>query len=117
MPVQASAEALLIQVMSDETDAAAQNEQPVQDTHLEVVFCLLGAEGSAVAHQINEADRYTSIDVEDQVVLLGRGDGLHRDGVVEHLAGWEALLDKLLDKLDPQIGVVAGLDLVANARN
>ena len=114
MSVQASAQPLLIEVMGDETDGAAEDEQTVQDTHLEVVLRLLGAEGAAVAHQIHEAHGDGTVNVEDQVVLLGGGDALDGEGVVEHLAAGEALLDELLDELDAEIGVVARLDLVAD---
>lgn len=100
MSVQAGAQPLLIEVMGDETDGAAEDEESVEDTHLEVILCLLGAEGAAVAHQIDEADGDGAVDVEDQVILLGGGDALNGERVVEHLAAGEALLDELLDELD-----------------
>lgn len=105
MSVQAGPQPLLVEVMRDETDTPAEHEETVEDTHAEVVFGLLGAKGTAVAEEIDEADGNAAVDVEDEVVLLGRGHRLDGDGVVEHLAAGEALLDELFDKLDTEIRV------------
>lgn len=91
--------------MRNETDTATEHEETVEDTHTEVVFGLFGAEGTAVAEEVDEADGNAAVDVEDEVVLLGRSHGLDSNGVVEHLAAGEALLDELFDKLDTEIGV------------
>ena len=117
MTVQASAKSLLVEVVGNETDAAAEHEQSVEDTHLHVIFRLLGAERTAVAHQIDEAYRNTAVDVQDEVVLFGGRDGFDGNGVVEHLARWEPLLDKLFYELDTKIRVVARLDFVTDARD
>ena len=114
MPIQAGAKTLLIKVMSNQTDASAQHEETVQNTHVEIIFGLFSAECAAVAHQVDEADSDTAVDVENQVVLLASGDSLNSDGVIQHLAAWEALLDEFLDELDTEIGVVAGFNLVAD---
>ena len=106
MAIQASAQSLLVEVMGNQTDASAQDEQTVEHAHVEVILGLLGAEGTAVAHQIDEADGDAAVDVEDQIVFLGSGDGLDSQSIVEHLAAGEALLDELLDELDTQIRVV-----------
>lgn len=115
--VQASTQALLVEVVGNQTDGTAENEETVEDTHLQVVLSLLGAERTTVLNHINEADSDTAVDVQDQVVLLGGGDGLDGNGVVEQLGAGEVLLGELLDELDTQIGVVTGLDLVANTGN
>lgn len=112
--VQASAQTLLVEVVGNQTNGATQHEQTVEDTHAHVVLDLLVGEGTAVAEQVNEADSNTAVDVEDQVVLLRGGDSLNSNGVVEQLGAGEVLLDKFLDQLDTEIGVVAGLDLVAD---
>lgn len=83
MSVQAGAQSLLVEEMSNQTDTAAQNEETVKHTHAQVVFRLLGRESAAIAEQIDEADSDTAVDVEDQIVFLGGGDGLNGDGVVE----------------------------------
>lgn len=114
MAVKTGAQALLVKVVGNETDGATEHEQTVEDAHAHVVLALLGGEGTAVAEEVNKADSDTAVDVEDQVVLLGGGDGLNGDSVIEQLGAGEVLLDELLDELDTEIGVVAGLDLVAN---
>jgi hypothetical protein len=115
MSVQPSPQPLLIEVMRNQTNRTSQNEQSVQNAHLHVVLGLFSAESTAVAHQVDEADGDAAVDVEDQVVLFGGGDSFDSNGIVEHLAGWEALLDKLFDEFDTEIGVVARFDFVANA--
>lgn len=105
MSVQARPQPLLVKVMGDETDTATEHEETVEDAHAEVVFGLFGAEGAAVAEEVDEADGNAAVDVEDEVVLLGRSHRLDGDGVVEHLTAGEALLDELFDKLDAEIGV------------
>lgn len=115
--VQTSAQSLLVQVVGNETNATAQHEQTVQDTHLQVVLGLLGGESARVAEQVNEADRDTAVDVEDEVVLLGRGHRLDGYGIVEQLVGGEVLGHVFLDELDTQIRVVTRLDLVTDTGN
>lgn len=117
MTVETSAQTLLIQEMGNKTDGAAKNEQTVENTHAKVVFGLFRREGTAVAEEVNEADSNAAINVEDQVVLLGSGDGLNGNGVVEQLVRSKVLLNELLDKLDTEIGVIARLDTVTNTRN
>lgn len=105
MSVQASPQPLLVKVMRNETDTPTEHEETVENAHAEVVFGLFGAEGTAVAEEVDETDGNAAVDVEDEVVLLGRSHCLDGNGVVEHLAAGEALLDELFDKLDTEIGV------------
>lgn len=114
MAVEAGAQALLVEEMGDETDGATEDEETVEHAHLEVVLGLLGGESAAVAHEVDEADGDGAVDVQDQVVLLAGGDGLDGDGVVEELGGGEVGLAELLDEGDAQVGVIAGLDAVAD---
>lgn len=107
MTVQTSAQSLLVEVVGNETNASSQDKQTVQDTHLEVVLGLFGGEGTTVAHQVNEADGDTAVNVEDQAVLLGGCDGLDGQSIVEQLVAGELGADVLLDKLNTQIGVVS----------
>ncbi len=117
MSVETSSEAFLVEIMGNKTDASAEDEKAVEDTHLHVFFGLLGAEGTTVAHEVHETDCYSAVDVENQIVLLGGGDGFDGDGVIEHFAAGEVLLDKLFDELDAEIRVVAGLNFMTNTRN
>ena len=100
--------------MGNQTNRSAKHEETVESAHLHVVFSLLLVEGAAIPEQINKADSDAAINVEDQVVLLGGGDGLDGNGVVEQLVVGEVLLHVLLDELDTEIGVVPRLDPVAD---
>lgn len=114
MSVQTSTETLLVEVVGNQTNATAQNEETVKDTHSHVVLNLFGGEGTASAHQVHEADSNATVNVQDKVVLLGGGDRLDSNGVVEQLGAGEVLLDELFDKFHAEIRVVAGLDTVTN---
>ena len=85
-----------------------------QKTYLDVLVSLLGGERAAVAEQVDEADGDAAIDVEDERVLLRRGDLLDSERVVEQAVAREVLAHVLLDELDTEIRVVHALDLVAN---
>ena len=114
MPVETSPEPLLVEEVGNQTDRATKHEQTVEDTHLEVVFSLLVGESTTVADEVNKADSTATVEVVDEVVLLRCCDALDGESVVEQLCAREVLLDVLLDKLDTKIGVVAGLDPVAD---
>lgn len=115
MPVETSTQSLLIEIMRNQADAPTKNEESVEHTHVEVVLGFLGAESSTIAQEINEADCNATVDVEDEVVLLGGRDGLDGDSVVEEFVRWEVLGDEFLDEFDTEIRVGAGFDSVANA--
>lgn len=100
--------------MCNQSDASTQHKQSVQYAHAQIILSLLGTKGTAVTHQVNEADSDTTIDVKDEVVLLRSGHSLHGDGIIKHLAAGESLVDKLFDEFNAKIGVVTRLDLVAN---
>lgn len=114
MPVETSPQPLLVKEMGNQTDGATEHEETVENTHLQVVLSLLVGESTTVTDKINEADGNAAIDVEDKVVLLRCCDGFDGEGVIEQLCAGEVLLDVLLDELDTEIGVVAGLDPVAD---
>jgi hypothetical protein len=114
MPVKASAQPLLVEEVGNQTDTSAENEETVEHTHLQVVLSLLVGESTTVADKVNKADRNATVNVEDEVVLLRCRYRLDSKRVVEQLGAGEVLLDVLLDELDTKIGVVAGLDPVAN---
>ena len=103
--------------MGNQTNASAKDEQAVQYSHLEVVFGFLGAECAAVAEEIDKADSDAAVDVENQVIFLGRGDRLDRNRIVEELGRGEVGLDKLFDELDAEVRIIARFDTMADARN
>ena len=115
MTVQTGTETFLIEEMGDETDGATEDEEAVEDAHLEVILGLLGAEGARIAEQVHEANGDAAIDVEDQVILFRRGDGLDREGVIEKFGVGEVVLAVLFDQGHTEIRVVAGFDAVADA--
>jgi hypothetical protein len=117
MSVETSAQSLLVEVVGNQTHAASEDEESVQDAHLHVVLSLLSGESTAVAHEVHEADSNATIDVKDEVVLLGGCHSLNGNGVVEQLGAREVLLDVFLDEFDTEIRVVAGLDAVTNTGN
>jgi len=63
MTVERSAEALLVQVMANETDAATEDEQTIEGTNLDILVSLFWGEGTAVSQQVDEADGNAAIDV------------------------------------------------------
>ena len=63
MTVERSAEALLVQVMANETDAATEDEQTIEGTNLDILVSLLWGKGTAVSQQVDEADGNAAIDV------------------------------------------------------
>jgi len=117
MSVETGAQSLLIEVMGNQTDAASEDEEAVEHAHAEVVLRLFRGEGAAVAEQVDEADGHATVDVKDQVVLLGGGDRLHSDGVIEQFVGGEVLGDEFLDELDAEIRVGSRFDTVTNTRD
>lgn len=112
--VQRSTEAFLIKVVSNETDAATEDEQTIQCTDLDVFISFLRGEGTTITEEIDEADGNASIDVEDERVLLRGGDLLDGKSVVEQAVAGEVLDDVFLHELDTEIRVVDALDLVAD---
>jgi hypothetical protein len=117
MPVETGPQPLLIEVVGNQTDTSAEHEKTVEDTHLKVVLSFLGSESTTTTDKINEADSNAAVDVKDKVVLLGCCYGLDGKSIIEKLGAWEVFLDVLLDELDTKIGVVAGLDPVADTRD
>ena len=105
--VKPSSQTLLIQEMGNQTNAATQDKQSIEDTHAQVVLGLLRRKGTASTKQVYKADCYGSVDVENQIVLLAGGHGLNSLSVVEQCGAGEVLVDKLLDERDTEIGVVS----------
>ena len=70
MPVKTSPQPLLVKEMSNQTDASAEYEETVEDTHLQVVLSLLVGESTTVTNKVNEADSDAAVHVQNEVVLL-----------------------------------------------
>ena len=110
--VQSLLESVLVEEVTDETDAASEHEQTVERSHLDVLLCLLERESSARSQQVDEAYADASVDIEDEVGLLLGGELLHAQSEVEHLGRREVLLGELLDDHNANVGVLKRLDLV-----
>ena len=67
MAVERCTQALLVEVVADETDGATEDEEAVQGADLDVLVRLLGRECAGVAQQVDEADGDAAIDVEDEL--------------------------------------------------
>lgn len=67
MAVQRRTEAFLIEVVADETDRAAENEQAVQRADLDVFIRFLGGKCARVTQEIDETDGNTPVNVEDEL--------------------------------------------------
>jgi hypothetical protein len=115
--VQASAESLLVEVVGNKTNATSEHEKSVEDTHLQVVLSLFSGESTRVAEEVNKGDSDTSVNVKNEVVLLGSCDSLDSNGVIQELVCGEVLGHVFLNQLDTEIRVVTRLDLVANTGN
>jgi hypothetical protein len=73
---------LLVQEVSDETDGSTEDEETVEGTGLEVLGSFLPGEGAGAVEQVAEGGGDATVNVEDEGVLLGGGDGLDAEGVV-----------------------------------
>lgn len=114
MSVEAGPQPLLVEEVSDETDASAEDEKTIENTHFKVVLGLFIGESTAIAHKVNKADGNAAVDVQNQVVLLRCCHSLDGKSIVEHLGAREVGLNIVFNKLDTKIGVVSGLDPVAD---
>jgi hypothetical protein len=67
MTVQRCTQPLLVEVVTDETDASSEHEQPVQRTDLDVLVRFFGRKGTRVTKEVDEANGDTAIDVENEL--------------------------------------------------
>jgi hypothetical protein len=77
------AEPLLVEVVTDETDRAPEDEQAVEGADLDVLVRLLGRERARVAEKVDEAHGNATVNVQDERVLLRGRDLLDCECVVE----------------------------------
>lgn len=91
---------------TDEANAAAEDKQTVDGTHVNVLLCLLPGEAARVTEHVNERHGDHSVHVQNQVGLLRGGDFLHLEGVVQEGGGGEVLQHKFLDDLNSHVWVV-----------
>mmetsp|Transcript_117758 Transcript_117758/g.377784 ORF Transcript_117758/g.377784 Transcript_117758/m.377784 type:complete len:469 (-) Transcript_117758:1060-2466(-) len=110
-------EAELIQVVADEADGAAQDEEAVEAAEGHQVVALLPREGAARPDHVNERHGDATVHVQDEVRALAGRELLNLQGEVQHRGGLEVLLGIVLDEFHALVRVGQGLDAVANAHD
>jgi len=85
-------EALLVEVVADEADRAAEDKEAVQHTALDVLVRLVAREGARAAEQVYEGAANRAVHVEDEVALLARRQLLDLERVLEHRRVREVVL-------------------------
>mmetsp|Transcript_29203 Transcript_29203/g.89337 ORF Transcript_29203/g.89337 Transcript_29203/m.89337 type:complete len:334 (-) Transcript_29203:2531-3532(-) len=110
-------EALLVDVMADEADGAAEDEEAVEDAVGDEFVGFFEGEGAAVSEEVDEADGDAAVHVEDEVGALLRGDLFDGEGEVESGRLGEVLLGELLDDDDAHVRIFEGFDAVADAHD
>lgn len=68
MSVQRCTESLLVEVVSNETDAAAKDEETVEGPDLDIFIGFFRGEGTTVAQEVDEANGDTAVDVKDKLL-------------------------------------------------
>ena len=112
--IQRSTETLLVEMVTDEANAASEDEKTVESANADVFVCFILAKSAAVSQEIDKANGNAAIDVEDEGILLGGGDLLDGNSIVEQRVAGEVLANVVLDELDTQVGVVDALNFVAD---
>ena len=67
MTVQRCPQPLLVEVVSNESDAPAEDEQAIEGTNPDVLVGLFGCEGARVTEEVDEADSNATDDVQDEL--------------------------------------------------
>ena len=74
MAVERRSESLLVEMVTNETDATTKDEETVQRANLDIFICLFSSECSTVTEKVNKADRDATVDVENELDILVRLD-------------------------------------------
>merc|ERR1711904_765764 len=101
--------------MTNEACAPCQDKQPIQASIFNKLIDLRIFEGTAASKHVNEASSNTTIHVQNEVSLLGRGDLLNTQSKIEHFMLCKIFGCEVLDKLDTHVWICLALDTVANA--
>ena len=117
VPVQALLEAPLINKVADKADGPAQDKESIERSIFNVHVGFLPRKSAAAPQQVDKAARDAPIDVEDQIGLFPRRDGLDLERIVEQRRGLELALRKRLDDFDAHVRVFEGFDFVPDSWN
>lgn len=115
MTVEWCAQTLLVEMVTNETDTASEDEQAVQAPNLNVLISFFPGKCTRISEQVDEADGNATVDVQDERILLRCRHLFNSKRIVEEGVAREVLLHVLLDELNTKIRVVHRLDLVTNA--
>src|SRR5271170_7371965 len=91
---------LLIQMMANQSNTSTQDKQSIQSSHLEILFRLLSRKSTAIPQQIHKTDSNTSIDIQNEIVLLAGSNSFDGKSVIEEFSRWEGIVNVLLDQFD-----------------
>ena len=67
MAIQQGTQALLVEVVANGTDAAAEDDKTVERANLGVLVSFFRGEGAAVAEEVDEADSDAAVDVQGEL--------------------------------------------------
>jgi len=70
--VEGRPKSLLVKVVANEANAATKDEKAIQRANLDVLVCLFPSEGTTVTEQVNKANGYTTVNVEDELDITVR---------------------------------------------
>jgi hypothetical protein len=72
MAVKRCSESLLVEMVTNKTNATTKDEETVQRANLDIFICLFPSECSAVTEKVNKADCDATIDVENELDIMVR---------------------------------------------
>lgn len=103
--------------LTNEAYTSAKDKETVDGPDFDVLLRLFPREAPAIPEHIDKGTSDNSIDVENEIGLLGRRDLLDFQRVQHQGLGGETLEDVFLDQLDSHVRIVDGFDSVADAHD
>lgn len=118
MSVKWRTEPLLVEVVSNETDAATKDEETIESPDLDAFVGCFGGKDTTVVQEVDKADSDATVDVDDELggvsfgfvrnggtygMFLACGYFLNGKPVVMKRVAWEVLPHVSLDELDTEL--------------
>jgi hypothetical protein len=72
MAIKRCSESLLVEMVTNKTNATTKDEETVQRANLDIFICLFPSECSAVTEKVNKADCDATIDVKNELDIMIR---------------------------------------------
>mmetsp|Transcript_95423 Transcript_95423/g.150198 ORF Transcript_95423/g.150198 Transcript_95423/m.150198 type:complete len:240 (+) Transcript_95423:133-852(+) len=117
MSVQRLLQALLIQVMPDETSRARQHEETIQATMVDQLINLFVLECSTASKHVNKATRNATIHIQNEVGLFGSCNLLNAQCEIQDFRFSKMFQSILLDQLHAHVGICFTFDAVADTHD